>query len=368
MNKLKPKETMYIILYLLSVFVLFSCKKETYYTVKLESITESVYASGTIKPKTYVSIKANTTDYINQIYVKEGETVNIGDTLFMSDINNELNEINAIKKQVDRARSEINDDSNIFKNIALEKRSIKEKLEISKKNVLRYKELSNIQAVSQKSYEESLLESERYEIEYLNICNKYDEKKNEIKNNLLSLERDYFKATSLLKNKIILSPIAGKIYHIEKKEGDFIKPGISILSIAQGDEYILELLVDERDITKVEEQQKVLFKTEIVFDSIFEAKVESINPVFDIETRSFKVKASLLANSLFYPESFVEANIIVRENERGFAIPTEYLLEGDIVQKNNVNNNTHVKVGMRNEEWCEIVTGLNDGDKVFLKK
>ncbi|ATR99613.1 hypothetical protein CS549_00025 [Porphyromonas gingivalis] len=360
------KTIIYIILCTLCLFS--SCRRDTNsYKVKIGNINESIYASGIIKPKTYVTIRANITDYINKIYVKEGEIVDIGDTLFITNIKNELSEIHLIKEQIDNFRDEISDNSNIFKSIISEKKKIKDRLELSRKNVLRYRKLLDIQAVSQKSYEESVFESEQYEIEYLNVCSKYFDKKNEFKNNIINLEKEYFKASSLLKNKIILSPIAGKIYHIEKKEGDYIEPGISILTVAQGDDYILELLVDERDISKVREKQNVLFKTEIL-DSVFEAKIESINPVFDMNSRSFKVKASLSSNYRFFPESFIEANIIIREEEKAIIIPSEYLLKGDIVLKNELHNKTQVKVGMRNSNWCEIISGLDDGDVVYVKK
>jgi RND family efflux transporter MFP subunit len=367
MIKIKLPVRTYIILFVLCSFA--SCKDDSNpYTVKLQNINESVYASGTIKPRTYISIKSNTTDYISRIYVKEGDMVNIGDTLLTCNIENDLNRLSIIRLQIDKIQNDLNNKSSILKNILLEKESMKKRLDISENNVIRHKELSDIEAISKKSYDESILDFEKNKVEYTNLCNKYDEKKKQLTNDLLELEKEYYNIASQLESKIFISPISGKVCHIEKNRGDYIQPGTSILSIGYGNEYIIQLLVDERDINKVKENQKVLFNTEVFYDSIFTASIKSINPVFDLTTRNFKVEAVLQTDFPFYSESFVEANIVVRESENIIAIPVEYLHEGDSILKNEITNKVSVKVGLRNDKWCEIISGLTSGDVIFVKK
>lgn len=367
MIKIELPIRVYIILCVLCSFT--SCKDDSNpYTVKFENMSESVYASGTIKPRTYISVKSNTTDYISQIYVKEGDIVNIGDTLLVCNINNDVNRLNIIRHQIDKIQNDLNHKSGVFESILYEKESMKKRLDISERNAIRHKELSDIEAISKKSYDESILDLEQNKVKYTNLCNKYEEKKKQLTNDLLELEKEYYNIASQLESKIFISPISGKIWHIEKNKGDYIQPGTSILSIGYGNEYTIQLLVDERDINKVKENQKVLFNTEVFDDSVFLASIKSINPVFDLTTRNFKVDAVLQTDFPFYSESFVEANIVVRESEDIIAIPIEYLLEGDSILKNKVTNKISVKVGLRNDKWCEIISGLASGDIIFLKK
>jgi multidrug efflux pump subunit AcrA (membrane-fusion protein) len=139
--------------------------------------------------------------------------------------------------------------------------------------------------------------------------------------------------------------------------------------IGSPDRYKLELLVDERDIGKIRPGQKVFFETDAFKGEQFEAVITGIDPVLQRKTRSFKVEASVAESSRsFYPQSSVEANIMIREKATALMIPSDYLLKGDSVLFQSVKGEVmkiKVSAGIWNDDCIEITGGLKAGDMIL---
>lgn len=148
-------------------------------------------------------------------------------------------------------------------------------------------------------------------------------------------------------------------------EGELAKPDEPILMVGSAGKFKLELLVDERDINKVKLGQKVYFETDAFAEKQFEGEVVKIVPVLQRETRSFKIEARVLDNESFYPQSSVEANIMIRENARVMVVPTEYLLEGDSVYlQSDKEQKVKIIPGTRNGGFIEVKDGVKAGDTI----
>ena len=65
--------------------------------------------------------------------------------------------------------------------------------------------------------------------------------------------------------------------------------------------------------------------------------------------------------ALLYHNTQLQANIIIGEREDTLVIPSAYLVHGDSVKLKNGSVRS-VQVGIRNEQWVEIVAGVNDSD------
>ncbi len=80
-----------IIYFIFSLSILSSCKKEVpFIKPQIQSITESVYASGIIKSDDQYQVFANVQGIIIDIYVKEGDRVKKGTALLVVSNNNAL--------------------------------------------------------------------------------------------------------------------------------------------------------------------------------------------------------------------------------------------------------------------------------------
>ena len=128
--------------------------------------------------------------------------------------------------------------------------------------------------------------------------------------------------------------------------------------------FVLKLLVDEVDITKVKLGQRTLITLDAFADTVFEAEITKIYPSKNEQTQTFMVEATFVS----LPEGLYnglagEANIITAQSENVLVIPSEYLFEGNKVKTKK--GAVTVTIGKRNMEWLEITSGL-DTNSVLL--
>src|SRR5699024_5483639 len=152
-------------------------------------------------------------------------------------------------------------------------------------------------------------------------------------------------------------------------QGEMAQAGQPIMLVGSPKKFKLELLVDGRDIQKIEKGQSVMFKTDAFSDKQFQATITKINPVMQQDTRSFKVVAKVNSKETFYPKATVEANIVISKRDSVLMIPKSYLLPGDSVSvvENEESRKIKVQTGADNDQWVEIKSGLKEGDHILKK-
>lgn len=354
----------YIIgLLVLAICLLTSCgNQEEIYIVEKRDFNESVYATGEIFPEEYFFLKSNTATRILEICVKEGDIVSKGDIIAILGTEENNKQAQIIQKQTSIAKENLLDNSPILKELSNQIRLAKDQLDIDKKNAEKYKELSLSNAVSQKEADQAEIQHRKSYSEYQNFQEKYRITKKELLNKVFDSEIQL-----LVSRQIIKSPIAGKIYATEKKSGESVNPDDVILLIGTKNAFKLDLLVDERDIQKIKTVQQVFFETDVYTDKHFSATISRISPLLQKSSRSFKVEAIITDSTSFYPQSSVEANIIVSQHKQAILLPASYLQKGDsvLMRFDNENKKQKVILGSRTKEWIEIKSGLASGDIII---
>ena len=258
----------------------------------------------------------------------------------------------------------LSDESPILCNILDKINLSKLQHEADENNSRKYKELVKLQAVSKKEAEEKILCAEKSFMELSNLKKQYISTKNELKNSLLSAELQLANISQQYSENVIRSNMSGIVYSILKEEGDIVTTATPILLIGSENQYKLELMVDECDISKIENGQKVLFEPNTDVTTIYEATVSKINPVLLDESRSFKIEASIDSKFPFYPKSTVEASIIIRENVSALLAPLNYFINSDTLLTES-NEKISVKRGVRIGNWIEVTKGISNGDKII---
>lgn len=344
-----------------------SCKKEaTTYTVKEEILNEAVYASGEIMPVEYDFPSAGTTDRVLKILVKEGDSVKQGDVLVVLGTPSDNTQLDLLINQVALARQNASKNSAGFHELQNKIRLAGQKYKQDSLNAERYKNLAEDKAVSQKDAEQALLQAMGSLTEYNNLQQQYEAFENELSAKLLNAKQQLVQHRQSREGKVLTSRINGEVYNIYLEEGELAETDEPILMVGSANKFKLELLVDERDINKVALGQKVYFETDAFAEKQFGAEVTKIVPVLQKENRSFKVEARVLDNASFYPQSSVEANIMIREKVKAPVIPAEYLLDGDSVnlQRDEQEEKIKITAGVRNGNWIEVKGGLKAGDVI----
>ena len=329
----------------------------------IESITESVYASGKIKSKNQYEVRSTVNGIIENIYVTEGDTVNAGALLLsISNLAQRLNkgnaELNAVFSDanankgklseaglmIDLARNRMNNDSALF---------------------FRQKNLWQQQIGSKTELEQRELLYKNSKADYYSSILKYDELKKQIdftsaqsKNNLLIssiLENDY----------TIKSDIEGIVYNINKSKGDMIDVQTPIAVIGDAHVFILEMEVDQNDILKIKKGMSVLVTLDSYKGKVFEAEVTKINPLMNARTQTFLIEAEFIdAPEVLYPNITFEANIILQSKSKALLIPRNYMLNDSTVLKAN-GDSIIVKTGLKDYQKIEIISGVSINDELI---
>ena len=218
----------------------------------------------------------------------------------------------------------------------------------------------------------SLVELEQRELAYENSLTNYEVARLSYRD----LKRDLaFSASQSQTNLKISNALAGdyliraeadgKVYKVLKEKGEFANTLSPVAIIGDVDTFLIELNVDEYDIARIRIEQLVLFTMGSYKGEVFEAKVEKIEPLMNEESRSFTVKANFITKpELLYPNLSVEANIIIRTNEKALTIPRSYLINDSLVLMDR-DEKRKVMIGIKDYQKVEIKSGLTERDIIY---
>jgi len=355
---------LYFPLVLLAILMASCGKKTETYTVSEEPITESVYASGTIKSKNQYQVFSKTNGLVEEVFVEEGALLKKGDAILrLSNPSSRLNSANsklALELANQNARGEklkelqvgielaknkyLNDSLLWLRQKSLWEQNIGTQVELEQRE-LAFKS-------SQSNYRSALLR-------YADTKKTLDFQSEQALNNSRiseSLEDDF----------IIRSETNGRLFSLLKEKGEMVTNMSPIATIGDDSEFIIELQVDEYDITRLELGQTLLMTLDSYKDQVFEGKVTRINRIMDERSRSFQIEAgfSKLPAKL-YPNLSVEANIVIQSKTAAILVPRTYLIADSFVLDQN-KQKVQVITGLKDYNKVEILKGVKKGD-VILK-
>lgn len=339
-------------LFPLCILLLFiSCKnKQEKISPAEERISESVYASGTIKSFGQYEVYATTNGILKKLLVDEGSLVKKGDPLFVLDARAaEINEQNAT---LSAAYSAVEQNAEKLNELKIASDLAETKLKTDSSLVFRQRALWAQQIGT-------LNDLDQRELTYASDINawesaklKYKEMQKQINFQSDQAKKNLQLTKTLAGDYVIKSEVNGKVYRIFKEKGELINPQTAIALIGDSGKFILELQVDEYDIARIRPGQKIAIAMDSYKGEIYEAAVEKINPMMDERTRSFTVDAVFIKQPpALFANLSCEANILIREKAGALTIPAGYLLPGD-------------SVILENKEHRKITTGIKDYQKV----
>ncbi len=284
-------------------------------TVPEETIHEGVYASGEILPDPYVFVQSASNEIISHICVHTGDYVKEGDVVAFLGSSEDDRQLAVLRQQLEIAKAAAHDHSPVLNELRRKIDAAKNRYHADKKNADRYAALVKSHAVSQKEADGYTLQAEMSRIACAGVQEQYEARMNELSGSRLAVENLLAQTNSALKSKILRSKMGGRVLSIPKKEGESVHPGETIMLIGNDSRFQLKLLIDERDIHKVKIGQQIVFETDVYPNQLFHATLRSIDPLIHTELRSVKAEASIDGDTFFYPQSAIEANIILLESD-----------------------------------------------------
>jgi multidrug efflux pump subunit AcrA (membrane-fusion protein) len=348
----------------LTILSFLSCKSKTE-KIKptVNSISESIYASGTIKSLDQYQAFATVNGIIENIYVTERDTVKKGDPILsianeaqrlskenaelaakFADFNSNQDKLNDAQAMIELAKNKMKNDSALyFRQKALWQQQVGSKVELESREL---------------AYENSKTSYNSAQIKYDDLKRQLNFTSSQSKKNLMIAGKQESDFT-------LRSEIDGVVFDLLKEKGEIVGLQTPLAIIGNPKKYILEMQIDEYDIFKLKVGQPVIVSMDSYKGQVFEASVTKIYPIMNERSKTFLAEAEFInpPQSIFPNISF-EANVVLQTKEKALLIPRNYVMNDSIVTKSNGDKVT-IKTGLKDYEMIEVLSGISSDDELI---
>ena len=326
---------------------------------KRTDITEYVYASAQVVPTNSYNSRPLISGIIKDIFVSEGDTVNKGQALFGIDATPDLrSRLKNAYVDLKEAKDNLSGENNRLLRLELELQQVREQNQIDSINYSRRKKLWDQKIGSKNVLEQSLLVYRSSKSRLATLQSEYRLTKATLENRYDKAEIKVNTERTLLDDLIIRSEIDGVVFSINKEVGDIISPQEIFAEIGSHDDYLIELSIDEVDISKVEIGDTAIILLEAYPDTVFASTLVYISMVKDEMTQTFKVESIFTdkPDKLFVGLAG-EANIVIERRKNTLVIPSEYIIDGNkvLTEKGLVD----IRIGVKSIDNVEILKGVD---------
>lgn len=343
------------------------------YSIIRNDMVRQIELSGQTVPESQVNITAKYSGKITQVNVNLGDQVTPGQLLVMQD----TKDVDATLAQNEAALRQATADtiaSDVSFNTSYQKAQSDYQLSVSEYQ--RYKTLYGVGGVSK----EALDKQEQQMAAAKSTVDSYT--KQIVGGNAASVaskqaasdkEQGVIDSLQIQKNDMIIrAPRAGVIGFRQAEVGMMAQPGQELLSIVDNSNIYVDCAVSEQDIGQIAMGTPVSISLESLGKS-YTGKVIYISPAMDPKTQTFTVRMSLdNRDDSIKTGMFARTDINVVLRQQTLFVPKEAVvsLNGTnrvfvIDDKNQVSERT-VQLGLRNDKYVEILSGVNEGEKVAI--
>ena len=226
------------------------------------------------------------------------------------------------------------------------------------KEMQRQKRLYEEEVGSGKAYQETVAEYQAM---------KGEVKGYEVQLRQLSLNVSKVQTGEIYQNVPVVSPIGGYIEKVKVQIGQFVDPQSEMFMIVNTEHIHADLMVFEKDVSKVKEGQMVSFTVESVPEKRLEAEIYSVGKKFEQNPKAVHVHAEIKNKEDFLiPGMYINGKIHTT-GRKVFALPSEAIIEEE--------GKPYIFIAQPPEgeesEWkftpIEICTGITDEGWVEIK-
>lgn len=344
---------------MLLLLLLGACRKDVEKTSPIrENITESVYASGLLKSKNQYQVFATVSGLIHSVLVHEGDTVIKGQPIFI--LKNEVSALYRENAQLATRLADAQANQIKLEELKLNIDLAKQKLQNDSLMWVRQQNLWDQNIGSRVELERAELNYKNSRAAYSSALLRYKDEQRRL--DILSKQaRTNLEISKVTENDFVVSSkINGRIYTILKEPGEMVNPQTPLAIIGNASLFILELQVDEYDITAVEVGQKVIVTMDSYKGESFEAVISRILPILNDRSKTATVEAEFInPPPKLYPNLSLEANIIIGTRENVLTVPRSYILNDRAVILEN-GDTLMIRIGAKDYQKAEILEGLTE--------
>jgi len=167
------------------------------------------------------------------------------------------------------------------------------------------------------------------------------------------------------------APQSGVLDRLNIREGYFVKPGTSMMSIGSLDEVWVEAEIFERQAGLVEVGLPVTMTLDYKPSQRWQGKVDYIYPTLDAKTRTLRIRLRFANDDKqLKPNMFARIQINAKTDENTLVIPNEAIIRTGsqnrvvLALDEGQFKSIAVMLGQNGDQWTEITEGLSAGDRV----
>lgn len=331
-------------------------------------VVQAVYASGKVYPANYYRAVSGLPGYLEQIMVKVGDTVRVGQPLFR--VRNETSElaVKTAENNLRLAREYAAPNSPYLSALKFEVSAAKTKYELDSLNLSRLEALQRQNAGTAQQLDVARTLAATSKDTWLKALANLTATSRKLKTDCLNAENQLNAARSQQDDFTVVSTINGRVYDILPKVGELIGPQVPVMELGSTEGYEVELAIDESDANFVKPGQQIVFSAEFLNDMTLKGRVEMVYPKIAQLNKSIKAIASISppADIRIYAGSTVEANIVYRERKHVLVLPRFYVLNDTVLVKSGLSaEKRKIKTGASDVEFIEILSGLTESEEVL---
>lgn len=354
-----------LISFLLLFTASFSCKKapEKIHPTR-ETITESVYASGTVRSKNQYQVYATATGIVDRVFVKEGDLVQKGDPILA--IRNESARLNVENAQLLRDYSDWNAQGAKLEDLKSAHALARLRLQEDSILYVRQAGLWNQGIGSALELEQRVLAFKSAQSTEQSARLRLQDLQKQLDFSAAQAKKQLAISRQFAQDFIVRSEIKGKIYSLNKLEGELVGPQLPLAVVGDATQFVVSMQIDEVDIMRMQLGLRVLLSLDSYKGQVFKAKISKIDPIMNERTRTFTVEADFDAPPpLLFPNLNVEANIVLNTRENALTIPRDYLFQDSLVLLEDKSVRS-IRVGMKDYRKVEVLHGLNEQENLLM--
>ena len=190
-------------------------------------------------------------------------------------------------------------------------------------------------------------------------------------NSQTDLENAYME----LEKMTIKAPFRGVIVNLPYYTSDVkVASGQVMLGMMDYSSMYMEVELPENTIDKIKEGQKVMITNYNIKSDTLQGSVTQLSPAINEETRTYSGFITIKNPELkLRPGMFAKGEIITLSKENVLAIPKEVVSKRRnntmvfTVENNNRATEKVIKTGISDDKYIEVVSGLEEGDKIVTK-
>lgn len=354
---------------LVGILIVFSgCQSEKTKTrPQLRQLTEAVYTTVTVVPREYYTVYPSVGGIIEERYVEEGDSVRRGQPLFqLSGRQSIVGEANA-RVAYELAQDNYSGNANSLLELSEQIAAARLRLRNDSLTFDKQSRLWSQGIGSEQQFDGAKLAFQTSQHELERLKNAYARTEQELASRVESARNNYRISQLGREDYGVSAKMDGRVYRIDSEVGEAVTPQTPLARIGSRENFILEMRVDEVDISRVALGQEVAVVLDAYPEEVFTATIEHLAPALDTRSQTFRVEGVFTTPP---PRLFDglsgEGNIVIGVREKVLALPTAYLSEGSQVLTDT--GWKSVETGLANLEFTEIISGLDTSTVVYLNE